>query len=207
MTLTEITCSECGITFGLPQFYMESRRKDHNTFWCPNGHGQVFKAETDADRYKRMYQEATVRQSEIAHKLEVAKRAEEKASKALHSLQHRTAAGVCPCCTRTVSQLAEHMKSKHPEYRELAGLNPVKLLPEKVQSNGGGGEDSIEYLDMSVRSYNGLKNAGILTVPQLTGLTEAQLFKVKNLGTKSVKELREALQARGLTLKAEGGLP
>lgn len=131
--MKEITCAECGIVFGLGEGFIHYRRKDHRTFWCPNGHTQVYKAETDADRYKRLYEEANARSVSVREEYESLKRSAAKAKKELKSLKLRTAAGVCPCCTRTVSQLAAHMASKHPEYRELAGLAPLKQLVGEVE--------------------------------------------------------------------------
>lgn len=130
--MKELTCCNCGLTFGVTEGYERVRRNDHQNFWCPNGHAQHFSDETEADRYARMYRESTAANSLLRVDLESLKRSAAKAKKELKSLKKRTAAGVCPCCTRTVSQLAEHMKTKHPEYRELAGLNPVKQLVGEV---------------------------------------------------------------------------
>ena len=59
----------------------------------------------------------------------------------------------------------------------------------------------IEELDLSVRSYNCLKRAGIATVLELTDKTEEDMMKVKNLGKKSLKEIKEKLIAIGLSFK------
>ena len=59
-------------------------------------------------------------------------------------------------------------------------------------------ETSIEDLDFSVRAYNCLKRASIQTVMELTQKTEEDMMKVKNLGKKSLKEVKEKLAAIGL---------
>lgn len=64
-------------------------------------------------------------------------------------------------------------------------------------------EMTIEELDLSVRSYNCLKRAGINTVQELTDKTEAQMMKVRNLGRKSLEEVIEKLNALGLSLRSE----
>lgn len=64
-------------------------------------------------------------------------------------------------------------------------------------------EMTIEELDMSVRSFNCLKRAGIDTVEDLTKRTEADMMKVRNLGKKSLEEVRQKLQSLGLDLKKE----
>ena len=64
-------------------------------------------------------------------------------------------------------------------------------------------EMTIEDLDMSVRSFNCLKRAGIDTVEDLTKKTEAEMIKVRNLGKKSLEEVILKLHSLGLDLKRE----
>ena len=61
-------------------------------------------------------------------------------------------------------------------------------------------EMTIEELDLSVRSYNCLKRAGINTVEDLTNKTEEDMMKVRNLGRKSLEEVLQKLQLLGLQL-------
>jgi len=61
-------------------------------------------------------------------------------------------------------------------------------------------EMTIEELDLSVRSYNCLKRAGINTVEDLTNKTEDDMMKVRNLGRKSLEEVVQKLEAMGLSL-------
>ena len=62
-------------------------------------------------------------------------------------------------------------------------------------------ERTIEELDLSVRSYNCLKRAGINTVHDLTEKSEAEMMKVRNLGRKSLEEVKVKLMVVGLGLK------
>lgn len=64
-------------------------------------------------------------------------------------------------------------------------------------------EMTIEELDMSVRSFNCLKRAGIDTVEDLVNKTEEEMMKVRNLGKKSLDEVVSRLRALGLDLKRE----
>jgi len=64
-------------------------------------------------------------------------------------------------------------------------------------------EMTIEELDMSVRSFNCLKRAGIDTVEDLTNKTEEDMIKVRNLGKKSLEEVIFKLHSLGLDLKKE----
>lgn len=61
-------------------------------------------------------------------------------------------------------------------------------------------EMTIEDLDLSVRSYNCLKRAGINTVAELAQKSEEDMMKVRNLGRKSLEEVKKKLEELGLTL-------
>ncbi len=94
------------------------------------------------------------------------------------------------------------------EHLELfAKLETLSIFDEKVIDDSQVEEHdkyqdmSIEELDLSVRSYNCLKRANILTVQELTQKTEEDMMKVRNLGKKSLKEVREKLKACGLSFK------
>ena len=58
---------------------------------------------------------------------------------------------------------------------------------------------SVEELELSVRSYNCLKNASIQTLGDLVQKTEAEMLRTKNFGRKSLNEIKEILQSLGLT--------
>ena len=64
-------------------------------------------------------------------------------------------------------------------------------------------EMTIEELDLSVRSYNCLKRAGINTVQELANKTEQEMIKVRNLGRKSLEEVKIKLQELELGFKEE----
>jgi len=64
-------------------------------------------------------------------------------------------------------------------------------------------EMSIEELELSVRSFNCLKRAGIATVEDLTNKTEADMMKVRNLGKKSFDEVTAKLRSLGLDFAKE----
>jgi DNA-directed RNA polymerase subunit alpha len=59
---------------------------------------------------------------------------------------------------------------------------------------------SVDELELSVRSYNCLKNANIRTIGELVTKTEAEMLKTKNFGRKSLNEIKEILQSMGLQL-------
>ena len=63
-------------------------------------------------------------------------------------------------------------------------------------------EKQVEDLDLSVRSYNCLKRAGIHSVRQLVDFSENDLLNIRNFGVKSIEEVKEKLESMGLSLKA-----
>ena len=79
----------------------------------------------------------------------------------------------------------------------------TSILTEKDDSNKERIlEMSIEEMDLSVRSYNCLKRAGINTVADLAGKSEEDMMKVRNLGRKSLEEVLHRMADYGLALKA-----
>ena len=64
-------------------------------------------------------------------------------------------------------------------------------------------EMTIEELDLSVRSFNCLKRAGINTVNDLIEKSEEEMMKVRNLGKKSYDEVKEKLRSLGYDLRSE----
>ena len=61
-------------------------------------------------------------------------------------------------------------------------------------------DKSVEELELSVRSYNCLKNANIRTIRELVQKTEGEMLKTKNFGRKSLNEIKEILGSMGLSL-------
>ncbi len=98
---------------------------------------------------------------------------------------------------------------------ELTAREPVAPLPADgltgIGSDGGGGvaanngldEILIEELELGVRSYNCLKRAGVQTVGDLVRKTRSELNAIPNFGSKSIEEVIETLQARGLDLQQD----
>jgi DNA-directed RNA polymerase subunit alpha len=71
---------------------------------------------------------------------------------------------------------------------------------EKPQIRNENLNRSVEELELSVRSYNCLKNANIQSIGELVQKTEAEMLKTKNFGRKSLNEIKEILASMGLSL-------
>lgn len=100
--------------------------------------------------------------------------------------------------------LAARIMTEHLAlFVELTGdLGNVEIMVEKDDSRKEKVlEMTIEELDLTVRSYNCLKRAGINTVDELVQRSEDEMMKVRNLGRKSLDEVIAKLAALGLYLK------
>lgn len=84
-----------------------------------------------------------------------------------------------------------------PMISVAGGSEPEGIEPEKP----GPGSMSIDDLDLSVRSNNCLRRAGINTVDELTQKSEEDMMKVRNLGRKSLDEVKKKLSDLGLSLR------
>ena len=82
-------------------------------------------------------------------------------------------------------------------------LNMDNVIMEGTTEQPNKGQQMIiEDLDLSVRSYNCLKRAGIQTVDELTQKTEDEMMRVRNLGKKSLKEVKDKLIELGMGFKS-----
>jgi DNA-directed RNA polymerase subunit alpha len=98
--------------------------------------------------------------------------------------------------------------------RQLIGI--LGLFTDGYQGSAGGDgrrasgrpvitdERPVEDLELTVRSYNCLKREGVDTIGQLATMTEEELMNIRNLGMKSVDEIRSKLLEYGYSLESEG---
>lgn len=104
--------------------------------------------------------------------------------------------------SKSASIMVAHLKL----FQNLAGILPEEegtdgTFAEVVEEgNSKTMEMTIEDLDLSVRSYNCLKRAGINTVAELVQKTEDDMMKVRNLGRKSMEEVKKKLAELSLSL-------
>ena len=100
--------------------------------------------------------------------------------------------------------LASRILIEHFEI--LADLNEIAdetgLMSSKAEDpNQKALDTSIDDLDLSVRAYNCLKRAGILTLRDLTDKSENEMMKIRNLGKKSLKEVIDKVRSMGLEFR------
>ncbi len=89
------------------------------------------------------------------------------------------------------------------EFLKLQELTrDINIIKEVVETPVDDvGDKAIEELDLSVRSYNCLKRAGIQTIRELIQKSEEEMMKVRNLGKKSLKEIKDKLVEMGLSFR------
>jgi uncharacterized Zn finger protein (UPF0148 family) len=118
------SCPACGVEYALPEQLVEQRRRDGGDWYCPNGHSLVFK-ETAEQKLRRELEtarqqrdRARARATATSDQLAAAERSRSALRGVNTRMRNRIAAGVCPCCSRTFQNLAEHMAGQHPGYAE-----------------------------------------------------------------------------------------
>lgn len=116
VSLKTTECYKCGVIFGMPSDLYDYRRNDHQNFYCPNGHGQIFAAKSEAEKLREQLAEEKRKLAHSQWEVITAQSAKEAAEKKAQKLAKRIKNGACPCCHRQFTQLTRHMASKHPEY-------------------------------------------------------------------------------------------
>lgn len=129
--MTEFTwsdCITCGVRFAMPTALYKHQQKHGGFHHCPNGHSQGWiKEESEMSRLRRERDRA---QQQVARAEDEAREAKEKAAREVAAakaetkkvtaskkrLEKRTAAGTCPCCQRTFSNMSTHMRKQHPTF-------------------------------------------------------------------------------------------
>jgi DNA-directed RNA polymerase subunit alpha len=102
-----------------------------------------------------------------------------------------------------LGQAAQTLSEYFLRFVEFPGGGMRAILPAATSNGTGGGapDARIEELDFSVRTYNCLKKANVLTVGELAQITEMDLMNIRNFGRKSLTEVKEKLAQLGLSLK------
>jgi DNA-directed RNA polymerase subunit alpha len=105
----------------------------------------------------------------------------------------------------TDAERVEELTAREAIAAPLVGGDGLSAIGDgsDVAVNNGLDEILIEELELGVRSYNCLKRAGVQTVGDLVRKTRSELNAIPNFGSKSIEEVIETLQARGLSLQAD----
>lgn len=120
-TVTEfatVECTNCGTMFAMTNDLDQNRQRSHTTFYCPNGHGQVYAGKSREEKLAEELADAQRRLAAESERATTNYRLREKAERELKKFSKRAACGVCPECNRTFVALGRHMKTKHPDFVE-----------------------------------------------------------------------------------------
>lgn len=126
VTMETIICYKCAIPFGVPSNYRQHLRNTGDTFYCPNGHSQVY----SKPRIKSLEEQLKAKEKEFEDSkkwlwniidsknetIGAISRQKSAIKGQLTKVKKRIQHGVCPCCNRTFKNLSDHMKIKHPDY-------------------------------------------------------------------------------------------
>lgn len=104
--------------------------------------------------------------------------------------------------SQAANLLIEHLKS-FSNLSDESSITAEMMVEKDDKGKEKILEMTIEELDLSVRSFNCLKRAGINTVEDLINKSEEEMMKVRNLGKKSFDEVKEKLQSLGFDLSPE----
>ena len=121
--LKTMQCQGCGVWHAIPKVTYDSYRRSGGFWHCPNGceRGWIKGAEQEEiNRLRRANERLVQREAMLNDEIEHEKRRGAAARGQVTKLKNRAAAGVCPCCKRSFSNLRKHMQSKHPEYGKEA---------------------------------------------------------------------------------------
>src|SRR4051812_4959444 len=107
-SMETITCCHagCGIVFAIPEYWQVKRRKDHTSWYCPNGHSQSYQGQTEEEKLRgqlaREQERAGIAERDARAKADLLASERRK----LKRLRTRAKAGVCPAgCKRHFTNL------------------------------------------------------------------------------------------------------
>jgi hypothetical protein len=117
VTLTQINCGECGGTYAINERFRLHKYENNGGWHCPYCDCQWgYFGQTQNDNLRKQLEERE-RELRQVKCMELNERnARIAAEMSRDRLRKRVSKGVCPCCKRTVKQMAAHMASKHPTY-------------------------------------------------------------------------------------------
>lgn len=118
-------CISCGVHWMQPKYLNDRRRQDKATFYCPNGHAQAY-TQSEADKLRLERDRLKQREAMLEDEKREAIARAERAEAATNRLKKRTAAGTCPCCQRTFSNMNTHMRKQHPQFVAEQVVVPLK---------------------------------------------------------------------------------
>ena len=122
VTLVVEECVNCHVVFAITQEFQARMRDTHHSFYCPNGHGQSYLAETEAEKLARQLK--FMKQDLDWYKTAEARQSAERAATerqlaatkgVVTRMRKRAITGACQFCHRHFANVERHVASKHPK--------------------------------------------------------------------------------------------
>jgi len=113
-----LSCGACGVSFAITDGFYRARRRDHKSFYCPNGCCRAYNIESDEERLRRQLSESHQSNSSLRDRLETTRRSRAALKGQVTKIKRRVGKGVCPCCRRNFANLKRHMEGQHPDWSE-----------------------------------------------------------------------------------------
>lgn len=125
--LVTIECAStgCGVVFALTDNYIAARRRDHATWYCPNGHSRYYPGESDIEKANRLRKLAEQTRNDgwtayeaAQDQLRASQRQKASLKGQLTKARNKIANGVCPVgnCRRHFDNVQAHIASEHPTW-------------------------------------------------------------------------------------------
>lgn len=113
-------CYSCGVPFGISETTYRQAKDKGTTFYCPNGHGQVY-IESREQKLKELEKRLKAEEQRANWWKEEAQTKAKQLSTTRSQLtktKNRISKGICPCCHRQFVNLQRHMQNQHPGYEK-----------------------------------------------------------------------------------------
>lgn len=110
------------------------RAKGHIQFFCAYGHSQVYCVdENEETKLRRERDQLKQRMAMLEDEKRLERERADKAEAATKRIKKRTAAGTCPCCQRTFSNMNTHMRKQHPAFvaEQTENVVPLKRIGDR----------------------------------------------------------------------------
>ena len=128
-------CQTCGCISTVPEIMNARMRAEGGFRHCPSGHAwgwakeisELEQLRRERDRLKQDQARLEDEKRAAEEAASLARVRAEKAEAASKRLKKRSSAGTCPCCSRTFSNMAEHMKHQHPQFIAEGGTKVVPI--------------------------------------------------------------------------------
>jgi hypothetical protein len=123
---------QCGTLSTTPAEVYRFRRQEGGFNFCPNGHQWGWRRDgSDFEKMRRERDSLKQQLGRLADEAAETRRELERAEQTAKRLRKRAAAGTCPCCKRSFSHMAEHIKRRHPSFIAEQGVNVVTIADRK----------------------------------------------------------------------------